>query len=57
MIHHRAQLGVYLRLIGIAIQGMYEPSTNEQPATAKLKFTLVALAYGRALSGTPKARA
>ena len=29
MIHHRAQLGVYLRLNEIAIPGMYGPSADE----------------------------
>ena len=29
MIHHRAQLGVYLRLNNIAIPGMYGPSADE----------------------------
>ena len=29
MIHHRAQLGVYLRLNGIAIPGAYGPSADE----------------------------
>jgi uncharacterized damage-inducible protein DinB len=29
MIHHRAQLGVYLRLNGIAIPGMYGPSADD----------------------------
>lgn len=29
-IHHRAQLGVYLRLLNIAIPGTYGPSANEQ---------------------------
>ncbi|MEJ7606449.1 MAG: DinB family protein [Bryobacteraceae bacterium] len=29
MIHHRAQLGVYLRLNGIAIPGPYGPSADE----------------------------
>jgi uncharacterized damage-inducible protein DinB len=29
MIHHRAQLGVYLRLNGIPIPGMYGPSADE----------------------------
>ena len=29
MIHHRAQLGVYLRLNDIAILGMYGPSADE----------------------------
>jgi len=35
MIHHRAQLGAYLRLNGIAIPGMYGPSADEQIATAQ----------------------
>jgi uncharacterized damage-inducible protein DinB len=30
MIHHRAQLGVYLRLHDIAIPGMYGPSADEK---------------------------
>lgn len=30
LIHHRAQLGVYLRLNGVAIPGMYGPSADEQ---------------------------
>lgn len=29
MIHHRAQLGVYLRLNGVAIPGVYGPSADE----------------------------
>ena len=29
MIHHRAQLGVYLRIIGAKIPGMYGPSADE----------------------------
>lgn len=29
LIHHRAQLGVYLRLLNIAIPGMYGPSADE----------------------------
>jgi uncharacterized damage-inducible protein DinB len=29
MIHHRAQLGVYLRLKNVAIPGMYGPSADE----------------------------
>jgi uncharacterized damage-inducible protein DinB len=28
--HHRAQLGVYLRLLGVAIPGSYGPSADEQ---------------------------
>jgi len=32
MIHHRAQLGVYLRLLGAKIPGMYGPSADEMPA-------------------------
>jgi uncharacterized damage-inducible protein DinB len=30
MIHHRAQLGVYLRLNNVAFPGMYGPSADEQ---------------------------
>lgn len=30
MIHHRAQLGVYLRMLDIAIPGMYGPSADEK---------------------------
>ena len=29
LVHHRAQLGVYLRLNNIAIPGMYGPSSDE----------------------------
>ena len=29
MIHHRAQLGVYLRLLGVPIPGFYGPSADE----------------------------
>ena len=29
IIHHRAQLGVYLRLNDVAIPGMYGPSADE----------------------------
>lgn len=29
MIHHRAQLGVYLRLLNIPIPGFYGPSADE----------------------------
>ena len=32
MIHHRAQLGVYLRLNQVAIPGMYGPSADEAAA-------------------------
>lgn len=32
MIHHRAQLGVYLRLLGTTFPGMYGPSADEMPA-------------------------
>jgi len=31
LIHHRAQLGVYLRLNNVAIPGMYGPSADEMP--------------------------
>jgi uncharacterized damage-inducible protein DinB len=30
LIHHRAQLGVYLRLNGVAIPGSYGPSADEK---------------------------
>ncbi len=31
LIHHRAQLGVFLRLNDVAIPGMYGPSADEKP--------------------------
>jgi uncharacterized damage-inducible protein DinB len=31
MIHHRAQLGVYLRLLGVPIPGLYGPTADERP--------------------------
>lgn len=31
-VHHRAQLGVYLRLLDVKIPGMYGPSADEIPA-------------------------
>lgn len=31
MIHHRAQLGVYLRELGAKLPGMYGPSADEMP--------------------------
>lgn len=30
LIHHRAQLGVYLRLLGVAVPAVYGPSADEQ---------------------------
>lgn len=30
MIHHRAQLGVYLRLLDISVPGIYVPSADEE---------------------------
>lgn len=30
MIHHRAQLGVYLRLLGVPVPSVYGPSADEQ---------------------------
>ncbi|WP_431808120.1 DinB family protein [Lysinibacillus sphaericus] len=30
MVHHRAQLGVYLRLLDIAVPGFYGPSADEE---------------------------
>jgi uncharacterized damage-inducible protein DinB len=32
--HHRAQLGVYLRLLGVSVPGTYGPSADE-PAGAR----------------------
>jgi uncharacterized damage-inducible protein DinB len=34
LIHHRAQLGVFLRLNDVAIPGMYGPSADDKPFTA-----------------------
>ncbi len=31
IIHHRGQLGVYLRLTGVAVPGMYGPSADDPP--------------------------
>jgi uncharacterized damage-inducible protein DinB len=31
LVHHRAQLGVFLRLMGAKIPGMYGPSADEMP--------------------------
>ncbi len=31
LVHHRAQLGVYLRLLDIPVPGSYGPSADEQP--------------------------
>lgn len=31
LIHHRGQLSVYLRLLGVAVPGMYGPSADEKP--------------------------
>jgi hypothetical protein len=30
MVHHRAQLGVYLRLLDISVPGIYGPSADEE---------------------------
>ncbi|HWE50082.1 MAG TPA: DinB family protein [Bryobacteraceae bacterium] len=35
LIHHRAQLGVYLRLNDVAIPGMYGPSADQKTAAAQ----------------------
>jgi uncharacterized damage-inducible protein DinB len=35
LVHHRAQLGVYLRLLDIEIPGMYGPSADDMAAFAK----------------------
>ena len=31
LIHHRAQLSVYLRLMDVAVPGMYGPSADDPP--------------------------
>ncbi len=31
LIHHRAQLGVYYRLLGVPVPGLYGPSADEPP--------------------------
>jgi uncharacterized damage-inducible protein DinB len=33
MIHHRAQLGVYFRLLDIPIPGLYGPSADDKPGS------------------------
>src|SRR4029077_11318007 len=33
LIHHRAQLGVYFRLLNIAVPGLYGPSADENQAS------------------------
>jgi len=33
LVHHRAQLGVYLRLLGVPIPGMYGPSADDLAKT------------------------
>lgn len=35
LVHHRAQLGVYLRLLNVPIPGLYGPSADEQPPVPK----------------------
>ncbi|HEX4275891.1 MAG TPA: DinB family protein [Bryobacteraceae bacterium] len=30
LLHHRGQLSVYLRLLGVAVPGMYGPSADEK---------------------------
>lgn len=35
IVHHRAQLGVYLRLNGVAVPGVYGPSQDDKDAAAK----------------------
>lgn len=36
MVHHRAQLGLYLRLLDIAVPGVYGPSADEEANRTKL---------------------
>jgi uncharacterized damage-inducible protein DinB len=35
LIHHRAQLGVYYRLLGVPVPGMYGPSADEMASMTK----------------------
>jgi|SRR5215469_4424359 len=35
LIHHRAQLGVYYRLVGVPVPGMYGPSADEAAPAAQ----------------------
>ncbi len=35
LIHHRAQLGMYLRLMDVSVPGMYGPSADEAPSTMR----------------------
>ena len=35
LVHHRAQLGVYLRLLGIPLPGIYGPTADETPGPPK----------------------
>jgi uncharacterized damage-inducible protein DinB len=35
LIHHRAQLTVYLRLLNVAVPGLYGPSADEMAPAAK----------------------
>jgi uncharacterized damage-inducible protein DinB len=39
MIHHRAQLGVYLRLLDVQVPGMYGPSADEAPFSTFVEKT------------------
>jgi uncharacterized damage-inducible protein DinB len=41
--HHRAQLGVYLRLLDIPVPGMYGPTADEMPAPAATEAEAVLL--------------
>jgi uncharacterized damage-inducible protein DinB len=34
LIHHRAQLTVYFRLLDVAVPGLYGPSADEQQSAA-----------------------
>jgi uncharacterized damage-inducible protein DinB len=37
LIHHRAQLGMYLRMMDATVPGMYGPSADETPFTQSQK--------------------
>jgi uncharacterized damage-inducible protein DinB len=35
LVHHRAQLGVYYRLLGVPVPGMYGPSADDLAGRAR----------------------
>ena len=43
MIHHRAQLGVYLRILGVPIPAVYGPSADDENVTLIKDFSKISL--------------